>query len=331
MPELNGYETFQELRSDDFAKRMGMMPDIPPVIFITSNDSMAERRKGFEVGAADFITKPFLAGELLRSVKAILNPESRFKGLTALIADDSKTIRSLLADILSKEGMNVLQAENGEQAFEVYQEKEGKVDLVLTDFQMPKMNGLELCKKIRTVLNDKDTTIIMLSGSADQGAILDVFKVGATDYLNKPFPKEELLARINVHMNERLLNKQLHKNISQLKNLSKMKDEFLAICSHDLRNPLAAIQGFTNMMLEMECSPTEKEEYLKTIKSSSEFLLNLIEELLDISRIHMGDGDLELVPLSIADIAQVCKSSMQPMATVKQLDFSLENKAGQAA
>ncbi|MCH8156358.1 MAG: response regulator, partial [Nitrospinae bacterium] len=94
MPGLNGYEVCKKIRSEEYSSKIiGSANNPLPLIFITGNDSLEERAKGFEAGAADFITKPFLSGELLASVDRLLKPENKFKGLTALVADDSQVVR----------------------------------------------------------------------------------------------------------------------------------------------------------------------------------------------------------------------------------------------
>ena len=106
---------------------------------------------------------------------------------------------------------------------------------------MPNMKGDELCAKVRKELNIQDIPIIFLTEIVEKSYMIDMFKMGGTGYLIKPFIKEELIARLDVHSNVRQLNKQIHRNVLEWKKLSKMKDEFLSICSHDLRSPIAAI------------------------------------------------------------------------------------------
>lgn len=325
MPVLNGYETFVKLRSAEFAELVGMFSDPPPVIFVTSRDSLAERRKGFDIGAIDFITKPFLPGELLAAVDNVLKPENRFNGLTAIVADDSKTIRSMLSEILKKQGMNVIQVADGMEAFEACRARLKDIDLLVTDFIMPNMTGLELCKKIRVDLNHKGMAIIVMSGSADNADVLELFKAGATDYVKKPFPKEELLARINVHMNVRLLNRRLNRQLAQVKQLGKMRDNFLAICSHDIRGPLGTIRGFAQLLREQGLSQAEIVEFSNAIEASSDFLLFLVNELLDLEKMQSKE-DMEMQPLSISELINACKPTIKHLSNMKNINVAIEDK-----
>ena len=225
MPGMNGYETFKKLSGSEFKKNAEILFDIPPVIFVTAMDSLEERRKGFDVGALNYVTKPFASGELLGLVNNHLYPEVQYEGMKILIAEDSSTLRRLLVDIFRKEGITVFEAKDGKEAFEILKSNLKDIDLVLSDFVMPNVNGVDLCKKIRIDLNHKGVPIILMSSEAENSQVLEMFKAGATDYLNKPFAKEELIARIKVHMEVRFKNRELSKTVSELKRLTRQLDE----------------------------------------------------------------------------------------------------------
>ena len=225
MPGMNGYETYKKLSGNEFRDASEFLFEIPPVIFVTSLDSLEERRKGFDVGALNYVTKPFASGELLGLVNSHLYPETEYEGMKVLIADDSSTLRKILVDIFQKEGITVFEAKDGEEAFQIFQKNLKDIDLIISDFVMPNVSGIGLCKKIRVDLNHKGVPIILMSGEAENSQVLEMFKAGATDYLNKPFAKEELLALIKVHMEVRFKNRQLSKTVSELKRLTRKLDE----------------------------------------------------------------------------------------------------------
>jgi two-component system KDP operon response regulator KdpE len=108
-----------------------------------------------------------------------------------LVVDDESQILRVLRHILSAHDYMVRTAEDGESGYEVYQE--WRPDLVLTDLQMPNMNGLELCRIIRSV---SDVPIIVLSVRNDERTIVEALDSGADDYVTKPFGADELLARL---------------------------------------------------------------------------------------------------------------------------------------
>ena len=121
--------------------------------------------------------------------------------------------------ILSKQlegvGVKVFKAEDGQVGYNVLVDKKDEIDIVITDYGMPNMDGGQLCEKIRNELEMKDIPVIMLTASLNKVDILDLFKAGITDYISKPFVKEELLARLIAHLERTMLNKNLQSMVEE--------------------------------------------------------------------------------------------------------------------
>jgi two-component system cell cycle response regulator len=218
MPKMNGFETCRKLRETHYARFFSKYEDHSiPIIFITGNDTIEDRKKGFELGAVDFVSKPFQEGEVLAIVNKILNPPVMRNGIKALVADDNIVARKIASLCLSREGIEVHEAEDGKQAYDIICASGDKLDIVITDLIMPNMDGMQLCRHIRQDLGKQDIPIIVLTAMSDFSEILEVFKAGASDYLVKPFSKEELLARINVHIERSKVNRELRDTITLLK------------------------------------------------------------------------------------------------------------------
>lgn len=145
MTGMNGYEVCAKLRSGDHSSIKGHpgLADIP-VVFITSSDTLEGREKGFRSGGTDFVTKPFLKGEVQKTIRKLLTKEGPLAGLSALVVDDSNVARKIISSSLASEGIKVVEARDGKEALEFLTNKTN-VDLVITDFEMPEMNGDELC------------------------------------------------------------------------------------------------------------------------------------------------------------------------------------------
>ncbi|MBQ3142722.1 MAG: response regulator transcription factor [Bacilli bacterium] len=112
-----------------------------------------------------------------------------------LIVDDEKDIAELIDDVLIDEGFETVIKNNGEEAFEEI--KNNKFDLILLDIMMPKMNGIELCSKIRNITS---CPIIFLTAKNTSFDKVIGFEIGADDYITKPFIIEELVARVKAHI-----------------------------------------------------------------------------------------------------------------------------------
>jgi CheY-like chemotaxis protein len=111
-----------------------------------------------------------------------------------LIVDDEKDLVSLLSFHLLQAGYEIVSAFNGEEGYQKYQDE--KPDLIILDLKMPKMNGFEVCRKIRREKKDIETPIVMLTALQDDADRLIGKVVGAQRYLTKPFKIEELLKEV---------------------------------------------------------------------------------------------------------------------------------------
>ncbi len=248
MPKMNGFETCRKLRDARYSRFINGEDHRVPIIFITGNDTIEDRKKGFEMGAVDFIAKPFQKGEILSVANKILNPPLIFMGIHALVADDNIVARKIASLCLSREGIEVHEAEDGMQACEIMHKAGAKMDIVITDLVMPNMDGMQLCRHIRQDLGRKNIPIIVLTATSDLSEILEVFKVGASDYLVKPFAKEELLARINVHIERNKVNRELRETIKLLKEANEKVEKM------SILDPLTGCynRGYLSKQIEIE-------------------------------------------------------------------------------
>lgn len=220
-PEKNGYDLAHEIHSSEFySSNRNASGKQVPIIFVTGNDTIEGRRMGFESGGADFVAKPFQEGDIRYTVKKILQPERRLEGLTALVVDDSTLARNIVTGFLGGQGVRVMEATDGVKGYGIIMENRENLDIVITDQMMPGLSGDELCFKVRKELNLPDLPVVVLSGVKESGMILKLFQSGATDYIIKPFIKEELLGRLMSHLEARLLHKKLETKIRELDDMN---------------------------------------------------------------------------------------------------------------
>jgi len=217
MPRLDGFTTSKKLSGKNYTKRFTHVANNRiPIIFVTANDTLEGRQKGFELGAVDFVSKPFAEGDIRKAVDQIFTAKSNLKGFSALVVDDNSVARTITADLLRRAGLDVIVCENGAEACEVFADPETVIDLLVTDLVMPVMDGRHLCRKVRRELGRDDLPVIFLTAIDDQPLLISLFDAGATDYLVKPFVKEELLARVGVHLEHRRLMRELRTAIEAL-------------------------------------------------------------------------------------------------------------------
>ena len=113
--------------------------------------------------------------------------------LKVLMVDDESRMRKLVSDFLTREGYQVIEAGDGEEAIDKFYEDKN-ISLVILDVMMPKMNGWDTCRQIR---KNSNVPIIMLTAKSDEASELNGFDCGADEYISKPFSPKILTARVD--------------------------------------------------------------------------------------------------------------------------------------
>jgi two-component system, cell cycle response regulator len=144
--------------------------------------------------------------------------ESAATELKILVVDDSPVYRKLVEQSLSQEQYTVLFAKNGHQALDLFAEHHPA--LVITDWTMPDISGLELCRRIRAEGQTFYAYVILLTGNTNKEEVIEGLASGADDYLTKPFHPGELHARVKVGRRVADLHQQLHAKNRQLEELA---------------------------------------------------------------------------------------------------------------
>ena len=127
-----------------------------------------------------------------------------------LIVDDEFRMRKLIKDFLIVKNFKILEAKNGEEALEIFEENKEKISLILLDVMMPKIDGWTVLRKIR---QESDVPVIMLTARAEEQDELFGFELGVDEYISKPFSPKILVARIEAILKRTNGNKKQVKNI----------------------------------------------------------------------------------------------------------------------
>jgi len=166
------------------------------VIILTDQDTKEIREKILSHHVTDYvITNTLMAKDFVTKIvqRVIRNAEKNI-----LIVDDSKVILTQISMLLEMQNISHIQCLDGKDALEYLNDPASKkIDLVVTDYEMPLLNGYELVKQIRDKYALEELPVLVLSGSEDTYMISRFLKAGANDFITKPFLNEEFLSRIN--------------------------------------------------------------------------------------------------------------------------------------
>ena len=224
---------------------------------------------------------------------------------TLLIVDDTQANISVLYDFLTINNFKVLVAQDGKRA--IQKAKYAQPDLILLDVMMSGIDGFETCKILKEDENTKEIPIIFMTALADTVDKVKGFKLGAADYITKPFQHEEVLARINAQLNFSNLKKQLQTRTIELEKSNLELDAFARTVAHDLKNPLNAIVGYSEILTE-ECNVNSRpdEEIIETVhmvNKAGHKMINIIESLLLLAGVTK-QTNVPIQPLNMNDIAE---------------------------
>ncbi len=235
-----------------------------------------------------------------------------------LVVDDEAEITKALRRLFRKK-YRVLTAQSGAEGLELLQKH--TIPVIISDQRMPGLTGSEFFAQAERT--HPDSTRLLVTGFADINAVIDAINNGRIyRYITKPWDPEELQGIVAqayeryelILSNRRLLRElqeanavletrvrertiELQSANEELARLDGLKDEFLSMAAHDLRNPLGSILGFSELLLDQAEPESRNQRWLSLVQQASRTMLDLVDNLLDISQI--AQGRLEVHPETV--------------------------------
>lgn len=252
-----------------------------------------------------------------------------------LIVDDIPRNLQLLGKMLDQKDYNVSMASNGKDALRILEEI--TPELILLDIMMPEMDGFEVCQIIKSDEKKRDIPIIFLSARANTEDIVKGFRIGASDYITKPFNTEELMSRVHTHIKlvratreVKELNAELEHKVRQrtaelqqanerLKQLDSAKSYFLGLLSHELNTPISGIKGYIEL-LKMSLTDEEHLEYCDMIVESSNRLKKFSDLSMLITSLRLEKYELQIMPVEPVSIIEAAMFSLKDGINAKAIE-----------
>ncbi len=251
-----------------------------------------------------------------------------------LVVDDTRSAVDLLVAVLSPRGFQVRTANTGPAALASV--AENPPDLILVDVQMPGMDGLEVIRQLKEHESTRDIPVIFVSGVTEVDQRIEGLRLGAVDFLTKPFRHEELLARVNIHLElrrrqvevERLnrefedthrgivaLQAELDERLAQNGVAEQLQSRLRSDMNHEFRTPLNSILALSRLLLDRadgELS-SEEEKQVAFIRSSAEGLTVLVDNLLDLARLESGRNLVVARDGTVEEIFSGLRGMLRPL------------------
>jgi two-component system cell cycle response regulator len=230
MPDMDGFEVCRRLKANPFTHHI-------PVVMVTALDSPADRVRGLEAGADDFLTKPVSDIALIARVRSLarlkmMTDELRMRAVTSkeigiqnaesealsdtgregriLIVDDRPSSHERLTSILTAEH-NVDCEDNPNEA--LFHAAEGNYDLIIVSLGLENFDALRLCSQVRSLERTRNVPILAICGAEDSARMVRGLEIGVNDYLMRPVDKNELLARVRTQIRKKRYTERLRDNV----------------------------------------------------------------------------------------------------------------------
>src|SRR5215475_10318297 len=272
--------------------------------------------------------------------------------INILLVDDNLANLSSLEAILQAPDRNMVRASSGNEALKFLLNKDAAV--ILLDVRMPNLDGIETAALIRERERTRNVPIIFLTAydSAGTAYVSQCYALGAVDYITKPVDPDALKSKVAVFVElyrkaEQI--KQLYDDLqchaaaleqeiaerkraekeraesllraqaaqARAEEANRLKDEFLATVSHELRAPLTAMLGWVMLIRGGRLDKESKERALETVERNTRAQKKLVDDLLDVSSIVTGNFSLDIEPIDLASVIEVAVESVRPEAEAK--------------
>lgn len=240
---------------------------------------------------------------------------------TILIVDDIPENLSVLNDLLCDSNYLVRPALNGEIALKAAQAD--MPDLILLDVTMPVMDGFETCTRLKSDDRTKDIPIIFITSLNDVTDKVSGLKLGAVDYITKPFEIEEVLARVENHMAIQNLQRELREKNHELEANARLREEVENIMCHDLKGPIGPILSFPRI-IKKDGPLTEKQSrHLRSIEEAGHRLLRMICFTNDILKMENGYYKFHPEPVDVLSIIENIVTELSSKLEKKELELRI--------
>ncbi len=246
-----------------------------------------------------------------------------------LIVDDVASNVILLKALLSKEKYNLITANSGDQAIELLNTQ--LPDLILLDVMMRGMNGYDVATYIKNSDKYKHIPIIFLTALNSSSDIIQGFKVGGSDFVSKPFNKEELLLRIAHQISLIEAKRIIERQTVELKNIISGRDKLYSVIAHDLRSPIGTIKMALNMFsmnLTKDQVGEEMYEFINLANQTAENTFSLLDNLLKWTKSQIGRLNVVYQDVDLNDIIVDMVEVFSLISEVKSIKLNIKRIEG---
>ena len=258
----------------------------------------------------------------------ILEAEINRSDYKVLIVDDVVSNVLLLKILLANEKFQVCTASNGKDCIEISRKEHP--DLILLDVMMPDLNGFDTAVILKKGEDTKDIPIIFLTALNTPQDLVHGFQVGASDFLTKPFNKEELVMRVTQQISLVAAKRIIEQQNQELRATLNNRDKMYSVIAHDLRSPMASIRMVLNLVVASTSPETVGEEIYNLLDQAnreSEEVHDLLDNLLKWTKSQTGRLNVVKQELELNDIIPGVVEIFDNIAATKHIKLELKSES----
>lgn len=245
---------------------------------------------------------------------------------TVLIVDDNPKNVQIIALTLRELKFKIVIATDGNGAVALTERV--RPDLVLLDVMMPGMDGFEACEIIKSKKENENIPIIFLTALTEKANLVKGFALGAVDYITKPFNKEELVSRINTHLELKFTRDKLEKTMDHMSALNELKDKMFSVIGHDLRSPLGSIKMTLEFMALASSGDSDQKESFDELLKTTDEVYNLLENLLGWAKSQSGNINMVAEKVELSQLVSECYLLQKTNFSLKNIQFNTNVEEG---
>ncbi|OBT07252.1 hypothetical protein A9267_14515 [Shewanella sp. UCD-FRSSP16_17] len=330
MPKMTGIELLRAVRESEQAF------STVPFMMLTANVNQDDVREAVNLGVSEYLIKPFNQTTLKNKIANAFNPslrkiQTQTKPLSSdtktpsrspasiLIVDDNTTNVAVLTELL-KSTYKLKACLSGEKALEICQ-KEAKPDLILLDIMMPDIDGLSVCKQLKSDPLTEHIPVIFISALSQDKDVIKGLNLGAVDYITKPISPEITKARIATHIR---LVEQRQDMVQQLDTMIenvRLKDEIDRIVNHDFKGPLSTIIAATEMIDQKNVGCDEE---VQILQSSVLFIEKMVDDNMLVHHLEKDSTKIQLSPQNAQQLLHEIMVGLKKKLTTNQQVLSVD-------
>ncbi len=231
-----------------------------------------------------------------------------------LIVDDDQMARETLEALLRREGYSLLFAASGAEVLRNIAAL--NPDLLLLDIMMPGMTGIELCQQLKQSPDYRHIPIIFVTALDTSSDLVHALDAGADEFISKPFHSMELKARIRSVL-------RIKKQYDELQYALQTRDLLSNMIVHDMRNPLAAVMLYVQLLKRRGNMQPDQNRYLDMIFTEAHHVSSFLEDMLLLNKLDKTHVPLVLAPLDLRRFASELREKTEPIVATRQVTLEI--------